>query len=43
MLAMNSSLSDAISGIGPHIRYVALGVGQRGELDCGRLRHVVVA
>ena len=73
------ALRDAIFGLGPHIRYVAVGEGQdvstsqrsdvaapsdagsdffeellvnpvlitlarqRGELDCGGLRHIVVA
>ena len=75
----NAALRDAIFGIGPQIRYVAFGAGQRvetaqregiaepsdagsdffeellvnptllllarqrGELDCGGLRHVIVA
>jgi hypothetical protein len=75
---MNDALRDAIFSLGPHIRYVAFGDGQRvetaqrdgladasdagsdffeellvnpalltlarqrGELDCGGLRHVIV-
>lgn len=75
---MDAALRDAIFGIGPHIRYVAVGEGQhvetaqregitdasdagsdvfeellvnptlltlarqRGDLDCGGLRHVIV-
>jgi hypothetical protein len=76
---MNTTLQQAIFGIGPHIRYVAFGEGQRvetaqrdgiaeasdassdffeellvnpallilarqrGDLDCGGLRHLIVA
>ncbi len=76
---MNAALRDAIFGIGPHVRYVAFGEGQRvettqrdgiadaseassdffeellvnptlltlarqrGDLDCGGLRHLIVA
>jgi hypothetical protein len=76
---MTAALREAIFAIGPHIRYVAFGVGQRietaqrdgigepsdassdffeellvnptllvlarqrGDLDCGGLRHVIVA
>jgi hypothetical protein len=75
---MNTALREAIFGLGPHIRYVAFGDGQRvetaqrdgiadaseggsdffeellvnptlltlarqrGDLDCGGLRHVIV-
>jgi hypothetical protein len=77
-LEMNTTLRDAIFSLGPHIRYVAFGDGQRvetaqrdgiadasgagsdffeellvnptlltlarqrGDLDCGGLRHVIV-
>ena len=76
---MDAALREAIFGIGPHIRYVAFGAGQRvdtaqrdgiadasdassdffeellvnptlltlarqrGDLDCGGLRHLIVA